>query len=164
MLHWFAGEVFGQPSLNSAMQEQSDRHWATVTRLPIEQVREIRIAAGVSDDSAPPIKGLDTTMLSKRDQVLVVAPGHQACLSVLQRNANGYTQVWAPAEVPRSKGNNEAIGGGGRICGQFSSARFDQDGLVVIEMPVNNYPFQRSVPVRTYRYRWDGHTYNLIEE
>ena len=152
------------------MQEQADQHWATVTRLPVAEVRALRIAAGILDGSDRRIESLDTSMLDSRKHILLFDRGvFSSCLvvHVLQQNTGDYSQVWSLSQVPTGIGNSEVSGTGGPICMQgprAPSVHTTTDALIVVEIPVYNYPFQRSVPMAAYRYRWDGHTYNLIEE
>ena len=148
-------------------QEQSDKHWAIMTGLPLTQVREIRLAAGLPDDGAERIQNLDTKTLSSRNQILLVGGGSCLVLHVLQQNAHAYIQVWSLSDVPRGIGNNEVAGAGGKICGQGparASAHVTSDGRIVVEIPVYDYPFQRAVVTRAYQYQWDGRAYNLIVE
>jgi hypothetical protein len=150
-----------------ARQEQSDEHWAFMTRLPAAQIRELRLAAGLPDDGAERIENLDLKTLSSRNQILLVGGIGCLVLHVLQQNADAYKQVWSLSDVPDRGGIREVGAARKKICGQGpakASAHVTSDGVIVVEIPVYNYPFQRTVPTRSYQYRWDGYTYNLVEE
>ena len=141
-----------------ARNDTRDRHWAITTRLSLETIHQLRIIAGVSEDAI--IANLDRKNLSGRNHVLLVevASGKGYCLRlhVLQVLSESATQVWALSELPD---NSEGICRQGPVN---PSAHATPDGRIIVDVPVYSEPFQRTLPIRTYTYAWDGGRYHLV--
>jgi hypothetical protein len=146
-----------------AQREADNRKWAQKTGLPVSEVQAIRIAAGVSGlTNFSRIVNLDAVSLKQRNHILFVE-GPCIKLHVIERGANGFTEVWSLSELPRPAWKIGATSGPGRgICPQAPrapSAHATTDGQIVLEVPVLLDPFERTRPADTYTFTWDGHKY-----
>ena len=168
---WFCcfTAVLAQTSeqLRDEQERRWDQHWATITRLPVAEIEELRVAAGIPNGSYSRIESLDTQTLNKRNQILLTE-GIGSCLKlhVLTDTARGYSQVWMLGEVPKYTVLG-GLGGKEKICSDAPAkpaVHATPDGMIVIEIPVNNYPGQRSFPVRRYWYEWSGQTYQIVQD
>jgi hypothetical protein len=150
-----------------AQHDIEDRKWAEKTGLPVNEIRAIRIAAGISDD-APGLRiaNLDAKSLKQRNHILLVE-GPCVKLHVIERGAGGLTEVWSLNELPRPAWKIAQASRPGRgICSQSPrapSAHATADGQIVLEVPFLLDPFQRTLPVDTYTFRWDGNTYIVVD-
>jgi len=149
-----------------AHHDTEDQHWAAVTRMPKAEVRTIRMAAGITDvTDGSRISSLDAASLKQRNQLLLVE-GNGLCirLHVLERNGSSFKEVWLLSGM-RDRGwtideVSERPGPG--ICTTAPrppTAHATPDGRIVVEVPTQSDAFQRSFPVTTYSFRWDGAKY-----
>jgi hypothetical protein len=151
-----------------AQHDAEDRKWAQKTDLPVSEVRAIRIAAGISDDAkGSRISNLDAISLKRRNHILLVE-GPCLKLHVIERGGNGFTEVWSLSELPNPawKPGPAATHPGRGICMQAPrppSAHATADGEIVLEVPILLDPFERTLPVDTYSFTWDGHKYVLAD-
>ena len=159
--------IFAQVNLTDRLKAQhdaDDRKWAQKTGLPVSEVQAIRIAAGVSGlTNFSLIVNLDAISLKERNHILMVE-GPCIKLHVIEREANGFTEVWSLSELPHPawKIGAAASGPGRGICAQAPrppSAHATADGRIVLEVPLLFDPFERTLPVDTYSFTWDGHKY-----
>lgn len=155
-----------------AQRDREDRLWAQKSGLPASDVRTIRLLVGVSDTMfGSRILNIDAESLKQRKHILVVAGGACVKVHVLQRGANGFVEVWSLDETPPRNlfwSTSETAGHPGRgICPQSpqpASAHATPDGRILLEVPILVDPFQRTLPVSTYSFRWDGSKYELADE
>jgi hypothetical protein len=151
-----------------AQHDAEDRKWAQKTDLPVSEVRAIRIAAGISDDtSGSRIANIDASSLKPRNHILLVE-GACVKLHVIERGAGGFTDVWSLSELPRPawKIGAAASRPASGICPQAPrpvTAHATADGRIVLEVPVLLDAFQRTIPVDTYAFTWDGAQYILVD-
>lgn len=151
-----------------AQGDADDQKWAQKTGLSVTDIQAIRIAAGVSGlTNFSRIVNLDAISLKQRDQILFVE-GPCIKLHVIERGATGFTEVWSLSELPRPawKISAPASGPGRGICPQAPrppSAHATADGRIVLEVPLLLDPFERTLPVDTYSFTWDGHKYVLAD-
>jgi hypothetical protein len=141
---------------------REDAVWAARTGLPASEVRAIRIAAGISDTTpVTRIDNIDASSLKSRNQILFVE-GFCARVHVLERRDDGLHEIWSLSKLPLpGRGASER-----ELCGQGGATRVrvTGDGKIVIEVPMRMDPFERSVPVSSYTFAWDGSAYSLTEE
>jgi hypothetical protein len=151
-----------------AQQDADDRKWAQKTGLPLTEVQAIRAAAGILPTNFARIMNLDVTSLKERKHILLVEGAPCIRLHVIKRGATGFTEVWSLGELPRpawkigAPANRSARG----ICPQAprpASAHATPDGRIVLEVPILLDPFERTRPVETYTFTWDGGTYILAD-
>lgn len=151
-----------------AQHDAEDRKWAQKTGLPVSEVRAIRIAAGISDDSqGSRIANIDTISLKGRNHILL-AEGLCIKLHVIERRDDGFTEVWSLSALPSPACKPEAGSRAGRgICPQAPrppSAHATADGRIVLEVPTMLDAFQRTLPADTYTFAWDGVKYALVND
>jgi len=149
-----------------AHHDTEDQHWAAVTRLPKAEVRTIRMAAGITDvTDLSRISNLDAASLKQRNHLLLVERnGSCIRLHVIERNGANFKEVWLLSGM-RDRGwtieeLSERPGPG--ICTSAPrppSAHATPDGRIVVEVPTQSDGFQRSFPVTTYSFHWDGAKY-----
>jgi hypothetical protein len=151
-----------------AQHEDEDRKWAQKTGLLVGEVRAIRIAAGISDDTkGSRISNIDAISLKRRNHILLVE-GPCVKLHVIERGGSGFTEVWSLSELPRPawKSGPAATRPSRGICTQAPrppSAHATVDGRIVLEVPILLDPFERTLPVDTYFFTWDGSKYVLAD-
>ena len=113
--------------------------------------------AGITDTTENAlILSIDAKSLANRRQILLTEAGNGRCLRlhVMARKAEGFEEVWSLDELPDHPGRG--------ICAQAPrspSAYATPDGRIVLEVPVRFDAFERSVPVNSYSFTWDGSTY-----
>lgn len=150
-----------------AQHDAEDRKWAQKTDLPGSEVRAIRIAAGISDDAkGTRISNVDAISLKRRNHILLVE-GPCVKLHVIERGANGFTEVWSLSDLPAPawKPGSAASRPGRGICPQAPrppTAHATVDGRIVLAVPILMDPFERTLPVDTYSFTWDGSKYVLV--
>ncbi len=161
------GAAFAQHNSTDIMQAQHDREdqqWAHKSGLTVSEVRAIRIFAGITDSSNNyVIRNIDAESLKARHHILLVE-GACTRVHVLEPSGDSFREVWTLNAVPdRIWGVTENPKSPG-ICqkGQSADAHGTPDGRIVLEVRVRNDPFQRSIPVDTYTFQWNGSQYELI--
>lgn len=148
--------------------DAEDRKWAQKTGLPLSEVRAIRIAAGISDDTqGSRIANIDAISLKGRNHILLVE-GLCVKLHVIERRDNGFAEVWSLSALPSPAWKPEAGNHPGRgICPQAPrppSVHATADGRIVLEVPIMRDAFQRTLPAETYTFAWDGAKYALVND
>ena len=145
-----------------------DRLLAGQSGLPELEIRAIRSSLDIPADSRPMqrrIVAVDATSLKPYGHILVVESENNGCLAlhVLERNQAGLAEVWSldklPVHFPKA-GGTEGIC---RKAPRGPSAHGTQDGRIVVEVPVQTDPFQRTFSSETYTFVWDGHTYRQVD-
>jgi hypothetical protein len=162
------GPTFAQVNPSDRVKAQhdaDDQKWAQKAGLPVSEVQAIRIAAGVyGPTNFSRIVNLDASSLKQRNHILFVE-GPCIKLHVIERGANGFTEVWSLSELPRPAWKIGATNRPARgICPQaprLPSAHATADGRIVLEVPILLDPFERTRPVDTYFFTWDGAKYVL---
>lgn len=152
-----------------AQHEVEDRKWAQTTGLPVKEVQAIRIAAGISDDSrGSRIANIDAISLKQRNHILLVE-GPCVKVHVIERRADGFTEVWSLKQLP-SPAWKPDVAASRSSCGIYPqaprppSAHAAADGRIVLEVTVLMDAFQRTLPVDTYSFAWDGAKYVLVND
>jgi hypothetical protein len=144
-----------------------DPTWAEKTGLPVSEVRAMRLAAGISDSSRNARIGkIDTTSLRQRNQILVVE-GLCGSLHVLERQAEGFREVWSLTKLPTLPGwtsTSRAVNSEQPTCMMGAKVSVTTDMRIVVEVPVRLDPFERSVPMSRFAFAWDGSQYKLVDE
>ncbi len=110
-----------------AQQQRSDEHWAFMTGLPANQIRELRLAAGLPDDGAERIADLDVKTLNSRNQILLVGGPGCLVLHILQQDANAYKLNLSLSDVP-DRGGKRAVGGGVKKIYRARASHVRMDG------------------------------------
>jgi hypothetical protein len=146
-----------------------DRKWAQKTGLPVSDVRAILVAAAISHDSiGSRITNIDAISLAQRHHILVVE-GPCVKLHVIERGADGFTEVWSLNRIPSPawKPDLAANRPGRGICAQAPrppSAHATADGRIVLEVPILQDAFVRTLPIDSYTFAWDGAKYVLMND
>ncbi|SPE26943.1 hypothetical protein SBA3_1330008 [Candidatus Sulfopaludibacter sp. SbA3] len=149
---------------------REDYSWSLKTGVPASDVREMRIAAGISDVTPNSVANIEVEPLKQRKQVLLVqSNGGCIRLHVLERTSDHFAELWTNSEIPRQNPSifDERKAPGQWICGHAPrgpSAHATEDGQIIVEVPVLLDISQRSLPVYTYKYAWNGRTYSLLDE
>jgi len=116
-------------------------------------VREMRMRAGVDDESNEHIDFVDAKSLAHRKQVLLVmAGGNGHCLGLFVfQNYAPYDLVWSTEEVS----------GGAGMCREspLNPKALVSAGRVVVQIPVFDYQRNVSKGSNVYRFEWNGQTY-----
>ena len=172
LLAW-TGIAFAQrPPDLKALHDRDDQQWARKSGLSVNDVREIRILAGIADatDGAV-IKHIDATSLKQRNHILFAEAGNGHCmrLHVFERTAGAFREVWSLSDMP---GPDWPIGAtasssGRGICQQgprSPSVHATSEGRIVLEVPILSDPFQRTVPAATFSFAWDGSKYIRLDD
>jgi len=166
------GAIFAQMNTADRLKAQHDREdqlWAQKSGLPVSEVRAIRSVAGLSDATeGSRIVNIDANSLKRRNHILLVE-GPCVKLHVVERGADGFTEVWSLSETP---GPSWSIGAtanrpGRGICPQAPrppSAHGTPDGRIVLEVPILLDPFERTLPVNIYSFAWDGTKYKISDD
>jgi hypothetical protein len=148
----------------------ADERWAWKNEIAAAGVREMRTLAGIHDDTAGAgILHLDAISLRHRGHSLLVEAGAGHCmrLHVFERTGSGIKKIWALAELPETGWTVPGSGRQGRgICSKAPKkpeAYATADGHIVLEVPVMTDAFQRSIPVESFVFAWNGKDYALIE-
>jgi hypothetical protein len=168
----FLSPVIAQVDSGDGFKAQrvvEDRKWAQKTGLLVSEVQAIRIAAGISDEkSGSRITNIDATSLKQRNHILLVE-GPCVKLHVLERRGNDFAEVWSlgalpnPSWKPDAPANRPNRG----ICPQAPrppNAQATADGRIVLDVPILLDAFQRTLPVDTYTFAWDGAKYVLMND
>ena len=141
----------------TGMPGQGDRNWSKKKKPSTAIVRQIRAAAGISEKSDSVIKELNTQVLAKRRQILMVEqfPGSGQCLAVhvIQDDSSQFRQVWMLDREPP---------GDGGICkflGRSPQVRVGATGEILLQIPSMYIDMPKRI--KEYAYAWNGHTYVL---
>jgi hypothetical protein len=152
--------------VGSARHDAEDQHWALRTDLPKSDIRAIRIAAGITGITQV-VRNVDAASFMRRNQILLVeSRGGCLRLHVIERNAGNFKEIWALNGLQDRGWTIEPVAdpSGRGVCSQAPrgpSAHATSDGRIVVEVPTMTDPFQRSMPVISYSFAWDGSTYAL---
>jgi len=174
LLAWIS-ITFAQTDTVARLKERHDREdqfWARKNGLSANDIRAIRMLAGISDRSnGEVIKNIDANSLQQHNHILLVETGNGHCmrLHVFERTLTAFKEIWSLSEMP---GRNWPIGEignlpGGGICRQGPrdpSGHATTDGRIVVEVPVLSHIGQRTLPVSTYSFRWDGSKYIPLDD
>jgi hypothetical protein len=166
-----ASSLAAQPATADRLQSdhaREDEVWAKKSGLPISEVRAIRIAAGITDTTpATRIDNIDASSLRHRNQILFVE-GFCPRLHVLERKDDGLHEIWSLSKlpVPGWTASAKAWTSERNLCGLGGPTRVHvtADGTIVVEVPSRMDPFERSIPLSTYTFNWDGSEYKLTEQ
>jgi len=128
--------------------------------------------AGISDTTGGAvIKNIDANSLKQNNHILLVEAGGGHCmrLHVFEHTPTAFKEVWSLGAIPRWSWSITEAGKGSAegICRQGPrepSAQATPDGRIVVEVPVLLDPSQRTMPVNTYSFNWDGNKYVLQDE
>jgi hypothetical protein len=149
-----------------AQHDAEDRKWVEKIGLPASEIRAIRIAAGISDNATGSrISNIDANSLKRRNHILLVE-GPCVKLHVIERGAGGFTEVWSLTELPHPAWKVGAASRGRGICPRAPrppSVHATADGQIILEVPILLDPFERTRPVDTYTFTWDGSKYILVD-
>ncbi len=156
----------------AARHDGEDQRWAIRNGLSKSDIRAIRTAAGISDKTENTrITELDARSLKQRNHILLVETGNGSCLRlhIVEKTATGFKEIWSLSGLKDRGWSIEEIAGHGGtgICSQAPrspSAHATPDGRIVVEIPTLSDPFQRSMPVTTYSFKWDGAGYAVSED
>lgn len=152
-----------------AQHAHDDQVWAQKSGLAVSEVRAIRIAAGILDDTLGSLMlNLDVISLKQRNQILLV-DGLCVRIHVMEYRGDAYAEVWSLSQEP---GFAWSVGVAPKrpsrgICSQAperARAYATTDGRIVLEVPKLLDPFERPTPVSTYTFAWDGKQYQLTGE
>ena len=139
--------------------KREDDNWAARTRLSPEVIRQLRIAAGIPDETDAAVDYIDTRSLRSRNHILLVevsgGNGHCLNLHVLQSMAKGFVPVWSLDKMPNGPG------GICRLSPVNPSAHADKSGRIVLEVPVYDDLLQRTMPTKRFTYVWIEDNYVL---
>ncbi len=172
----YMAPVFGQinkQEILKKMQDSEDKSWAEKTRLPVTDIRSIREAAGVTDDTlGARILDLDMKSLSRQKHILFVDAPLGECMQVhvLERSGPGFREVWSLTDLPAHQFPEMKIvahGAGRGICPQapkVPSAHATSDGRIIVEIPILFDLSQRTFPPRILSFSWDGSKYVLNDD
>ena len=138
---------------SKSLHVQEDQIWANKSGLPQRMVHQMRVRAGVDDESNEHVDFLDAKSLSHRKQVLLVTAGgngHCLGLFVFQKHAP-YDMVWS----------TEGLSGGAGICREspINPKAFISAGRIVLQVPVFDYKRNVSKGPNVYVFEWNGKTY-----
>ena len=145
------------------IHHQDDVRWAKKTGLSPQQVRSLRAAADIDDDTeAARIDSLDTAALAFRKQVLLVTAagnGHCLTLTVFSRLGQSFQKIWEADEIPGVSG----------FChnGAYSrdfNVRATKEGKIIVEVPKDTSGTEAFGGLKQLIYRWNGKTYVLSEQ
>src|ERR1043166_8571916 len=101
---------FGQDSSNfgwKVFHRANDREWSYKTGLPPEDIRRLRLAAGIDDDEElNPIDWIDAKTLGHERILLVTAAGSGHCLTVAvyEPHGRGFRKLWSEYAMPDGGG------------------------------------------------------------
>lgn len=144
------------------IHSEDDLKWAHSTHLAVQQVRQIRIAAGVKDDLEDGrIESLDLRGLASRKQVLLVTAagnGHCLTITVLVKKDSTFENLWQVDEIPRLSGFCH----NGVYSRDFSV--YAKSGHIVVNVPQDHSGNDLFGRIRKLIYTWNGHTYELSQE
>lgn len=151
--------------------QREDQTWARRSGLTEIEVRAIRIIAGIADSDSAQILSLDANSLKQRNHILLTEIGNGHCMRVhvVERKANGFSEVWLLSDVPaHSWSFSDTSDRPGRgfcpAAAKSPGVHVTAQGAIVLEVPVLMDPFERSAPVSTYTFRWDGGKYLLADD
>ena len=149
-----------------ARHEKEDEHWAIANRIPKDDARAIRIAAGITDSAKVMIANLDSNTLRQRGHILLVESIGCIRLHVLKHDGKAFKEIWTLTGIQDRGWTIDAISDspGPGICNNAPkppSAHATPDGRIAVEIPSLTDPFQRSVPVTTHSFAWNGSKYVL---
>jgi hypothetical protein len=165
------GAAFAQIDMERVTKEALDRQdqsWARKSGLPASDIRAMRASVGITDTTqAYFIRNIDVDSLKGRHHFLLV-DGRGPCtkVHVLERTAEGFTEVWSLNEVPDPiwgvSGKPHPQG----ICGpgQRANAHGTPDGRIVLEVGVFSDPSMSTTPVDTYSFAWNGSGYEFVDK
>ena len=166
-----AANVFAQYDTRST-RLRIDKEWAEKNEISAADVRAIRMLAGILDTTANAgIFNLDAISLRHRNHILLVEMSNGRCLRVhvVERRDGEFKLIWSLTDPPETRwtvpGPLPRPGRG--ICRKAArppSAYATAAGRIVLELPVHSDAFQRSIPVETYTFAWDGSKYALVED
>jgi hypothetical protein len=162
------GVVFAQYDTRSNRLRE-DQEWAQKNEISASEVREMRLQTGILDttDNAR-ILNLDAISLRHRRHVLVVEAGAGHCmrLHVFERTSAGLKKMWSLTDRPETPWTVPGSRSGRGICRKapkLPAAYATADGRIIVEVPVMTDSFQRSIPVETYTFAWNGKDYSVVE-
>jgi hypothetical protein len=92
---------YGQATNWTQVHAQDDARWAKRSGLPVEQVRQLRSAAGIGDDSSGLIDNIDARTLAPYSLVLFAAfEGSARCVDfwLLSKTKGGFEKFWSSEE------------------------------------------------------------------
>lgn len=149
-----------------SQHQREDQSWAQKTGLPVSDVRAIRMFAGINDNTdGSRLLNLDADSLKVRHQILLVERQNGTCtrVHVVERSGDTFKEVWTLTKVPDPifglSGDTKSRG----ICKGSVNAHGTPEGGIVLEVRIQNDPFQRSVPTDTYLFQWKGDRYEFVE-
>ncbi|HEX3156286.1 MAG TPA: hypothetical protein VHV32_16785 [Candidatus Angelobacter sp.] len=90
-----------------AFHRANDREWSAKTGLPPEDIRRLRLAAGIEDDEElNPIDWIDAKTLGHERILLVTAAGSGHCLTVAvyQPHGRSFRKLWSEYAMPDGGG------------------------------------------------------------
>jgi hypothetical protein len=105
-----ASALLGQDSSKfdaKAFHRANDREWSAKTGLPPEDIRRLRLAAGIEDDEElNPIDWIDAKTLGHERILLVTAVGSGHCLTVAVYEPHGrsFRKLWSEYAMPDGGG------------------------------------------------------------
>jgi hypothetical protein len=167
----FAGVLFAQYDTRSH-RLRDDEKWAQKNEISAADVREMRIQVGILDSTVGAgILNVDAISLRHRRHVLLVEMGnggHCMQLHVFERSDSGFRKIWSLTDTPETRWTvpGSATRQGRGICPKAPrrpEAYATADGRIVVDRPVMTDAFQRSIPVETYSFAWNGKEYALVE-
>ena len=176
----FAGIAFAQTVATAhepflkMLHDREDQSWARKSGLDATDVHEMRLAVGISDTSSSSIANIDANSLGRNKHILLVeALGQCVRLHVLERTVSEFKEVWSSSgittnETPgRETVLSREIETGRRqgFCSQApraASAHATADGRIVVEVPILFDLWEKTIPVYTYSFAWDGSKYVLL--
>jgi hypothetical protein len=155
--------AFAQPA---ARRDREDQNLAIQTRLPISDIRAIRLAAGIADDAVGVrVSQIDALTLKQRKQILLVENQSQCIrLHVIERGKSGFKEIWYRSGLRDLGWKMEEIDAhpGPGICSQAPrapSVRATDAGRIVVEIPMLSDAFQRTPTAETYTFNvWSDKT------
>jgi hypothetical protein len=115
-----------------AFHRANDREWSYKTGLPPEDIRRLRLAAGIKDDEElNPIDLIDGKTLGHERILLVTAAGSGHCLTVAvyEPHGKGYREVWSASEMPEGAGFCHPS-----LC-RDAEARAEKKNRIVVSVP-----------------------------
>ena len=163
------GVLFAQYDTRSTRLRE-DQEWAEKNEISAGDVRKMRIDVGILDTTPNArVFNLDAISLRHRKHTLLVEASNGSCtkLHVFERTESGFKEIWSLTDRPETHWTVPGATRQGRgICrkaGHPPEAYATADGRIIVEIPVMADAFQRSIPVETYTFTWNGKTYALVE-
>ena len=178
ILAW-VGLAFAQTNATSASSERmlKERHdredqlWAHKSGLAATEIHDMRKAAGMDDISSSSIANVDADSLKQNQHILLVERyGPCVRVHVLAHAATDFKEIWSSGTVSnpapsRSRSLVETGTDPGRgFCSEAprpATAYATPGGRIVVQVPVLLDPFERSIPMYSYTFAWDGSKYAL---